>query len=159
MYEYRCKVLRVVDGDTVDVDIDLGFGIILKDERVRIMGIDTPESRTRDKVEKQFGLAAKKRLKELVGGKSGPILKTQINKDGEDMRGKFGRVLGDFTVYDSKVDAWRLVTDMLVEEGHAVAYFGGSKEEIQAKHMANRSKLIREGLVKMTLEEAGVSGQ
>ena len=159
MYEYRCKVLRVVDGDTVDVDIDLGFGIILKDERVRIMGIDTPESRTSDKIEKQFGLAAKKRLKDLVGGKSGPILKTQINKDGEDMRGKFGRVLGDFTVYDPKQDAWRMVTDMLVEEGHAVAYFGGSKEEIQAKHMANRSKLIREGLVKMTLEEAGVSGQ
>jgi len=156
MYEYRCKVLRVVDGDTVDVDIDLGFGIILKDERVRIMGIDTPESRTSDKVEKQFGLAAKKRLKDLVGGKSGPILKTQINKDGEDMRGKFGRVLGDFTVYDPKVDAWRMVTEMLVEEGHAVAYFGGSKEEIQQKHLANRSKLIREGVVKMSLKEAGV---
>ena len=59
MYEYRCKVLKVIDGDTVDVDIDLGFGIVLKDERVRLMGIDTPESRTRDKVEKQFGLASK----------------------------------------------------------------------------------------------------
>ena len=157
MYEYRCKVLRVVDGDTVDVDIDLGFGIVLKDERVRMMGIDTPESRTSDKVEKQFGLAAKKRLKELVGGKSGPILKTQINKDGEDMRGKFGRVLGDFTVFCGKTDSWRPATDILIEEGHAVAYFGGSKEEVQAKHMANRSKLIREGVVKMTLEEAGLA--
>ena len=95
MYEYRCKVIRVIDGDTVDVDIDLGFDIVLKDERVRIMGIDTPESRTRDKVEKKFGLASKARLKELIGGKSGPILKTQINKKGEDMRGKFGRILGD----------------------------------------------------------------
>ena len=65
MYEYRCKVIRVVDGDTVDVDIDLGFGVWLKDERVRIMGIDTPESRTRDKVEKLFGTAAKERLKQL----------------------------------------------------------------------------------------------
>ena len=65
MYEYRVHILRVVDGDTVDVDIDLGFGIWLRNERVRIMGIDTPESRTRDKVEKVFGLAAKKRLKEL----------------------------------------------------------------------------------------------
>ena len=120
MYEYRCKVLRVVDGDTVDVDIDLGFGIVLKDERVRIMGIDTPESRTRDKVEKLFGLASKARLKELIGGRSGPILKTQINKKGEDMKGKFGRILGDFE------------------------YFGGSKEEIQQKHMANRDKLLRE---------------
>jgi len=72
------------------------------------------------------------------------------------MRGKFGRVLGDFTVYDPKVDAWRMVTEMLVEEGHAVAYFGGSKEEIQQKHLANRSKLIREGVVKMSLKEAGV---
>ena len=156
MYEYRVKVIKIIDGDTVDVDIDLGFGIILKDERVRIMGIDTPESRTRDKVEKAFGNAAKNRVKELLANKSGPILKTQINKNGEDMRGKFGRVLGDFTVYDAKIDAWRPLTELLVEEGHAVAYFGGSKEEVQAKHIANRSKLIREGVVKMSLEEAGV---
>lgn len=151
MYEYRCKVIKVIDGDTVDVDIDLGFDIMLRDERVRIMGIDTPESRTRDKVEKKFGLASKARLKELIGGKSGPILKTQINKKGEDMRGKFGRILGDFVTEDG-----RMVTDILVEEGHAVAYFGGSKEEIQDKHMANRKKLIREGLVDVTLEEAGI---
>ena len=151
MYEYRCKVIKVIDGDTVDVDIDLGFDIIIKGERVRIMGIDTPESRTRDKVEKKFGLASKARLKELIGGKSGPILKTQINRKGEDMRGKFGRILGDFVT-----DNGRLVTDILVEEGHAVAYFGGSKEEIQDKHMANRKKLIREGLINVTLEEAGI---
>ena len=151
MYEYRCKVIKVIDGDTVDVDIDLGFDIMLRDERVRIMGIDTPESRTRDKVEKKFGLASKARLKELIGGKSGPILKTQINKKGEDMRGKFGRILGDFVTEDG-----RMVTDILVEEGHAVAYFGGSKEEIQDKHMANRKKLIREGLIDVSLEEAGI---
>ena len=151
MYEYRCKVLKVIAGDTVDVDIDLGFGIVLKDERVRLMGIDTPESRTRDKVEKQFGLASKKRLKEMLDNKSGPILKTQINKKGEDMRGKFGRILGDFVT-----DSGRLVTEILVEEGHAVAYFGGSKEEIQDKHMANRKKLIREGSIDVTLEEAGI---
>ena len=156
MYEYRCKVLKIVDGDTVDVDIDLGFGIVLKNERVRVMGIDTPESRTRDKVEKQFGLAAKKRLKEMLDNKSGPILKTQINKKGEDMKGKFGRILGDFTVYHGPTDSWRMVTEIMVEEGHAVAYFGGSKDEVQAKHMANRSKLIREGLVNMSEEQAGL---
>ena len=155
MYEYRCKVLKVIDGDTVDVDIDLGFGIILSDERVRLMGIDTPESRTRDKVEKKFGKASAKRLKEMVGGKSGPILKTQINKKGEDMKGKFGRILGDFTVEHN--GKWRMVTDILVEEGHAVAYFGGNKDEIQEKHLVNRKKLIREGLIQMTEEEAGVS--
>jgi len=156
MYEYRCKVLKIVDGDTVDVDIDLGFGIMLKNERVRVMGIDTPESRTRDKVEKQFGLAAKKRLKEMLDNKSGPILKTQINKKGEDMKGKFGRILGDFTVYHAPTDSWRMVTEIMVEEGHAVAYFGGSKDEIQQKHMANRGKLIREGVVNMSEEQAGI---
>lgn len=142
MYEYRVKVLKIVDGDTVDVDIDLGFGVWLKNERVRMMGIDTPESRTRDEVEKKFGLASKARLKELLGKDA--ILKTQINKDGEDMKGKFGRILGDFITKDN-----RMATDVLVEEGHAVAYFGGSKEEIQAKHMVNRDKLIREGKIKL----------
>lgn len=142
MYEYKAKVLKVVDGDTVDVDIDLGFGVVLANERVRIMGIDTPESRTSNKLEKVFGLASKARLKELLGKTA--ILKTQINKNGEDMKGKFGRILGDFVSKDG-----RMVTDILVEEGHAVAYFGGSKEEIQIKHEANRQKLIREGKVKV----------
>ena len=154
MYEYKCKLVKIVDGDTVDVDIDLGFGVWMKDERVRIMGIDTPESRTRDKVEKQFGLAAKKRLKELLGKTA--VLKTQVNRDGEDMRGKFGRVLGDFNVYDPNKDSWRPVTDILVEEGHAVAYFGGSKEEIRAKHMINREKLLREGKVSQADYDAAV---
>ena len=99
MWTYRCNVLKVVDGDTVDVDIDLGFGIWQKNERVRIMGIDTPESRTRDKIEKKFGLAAKAKLKTLLGKKA--VLVTTINKKGEDMKGKFGRVLGDF-LHDGK---------------------------------------------------------
>ena len=145
MYEYKCNVVKVVDGDTVDVDIDLGFGVWLKDERVRIMGIDTPESRTSDKVEKLFGLAAKEKLKSMLG--ESPTLKTQVNKDGEDMKGKFGRILGDFDVYDADKDAWRPATDILIETGNAVAYFGGSKEEVQAKHMVNRDKLLREGFV------------
>ena len=142
MYEYKCKVNRVVDGDTVDIDIDLGFGVWLKDERVRIMGIDTPESRTRDKTEKVFGLAAKARLKELLGKQT--ILKTQVGKGGEDMKGKFGRILGDFIGTDG-----RLVTEVMIEEGHCVPYFGGSKEEVQAQHMKNRERLIKEGKVKL----------
>ena len=145
MYEYKCKIERVIDGDTVDVSIDLGFGIWLYNERVRIMGIDTPESRTRDKVEKKFGLAAKNRLKSLLG--KNPVLKTQISKKGEDMRGKFGRVLGDFDVYCAKTDAWRPATQILVEEGHAVLYFGGSKDDVDAQHLANRDRLIAEGIV------------
>jgi len=138
--EYDVDVVKVVDGDTVDVDIHLGFGIILSDERVRIMGIDTPESRTSDKVEDLFGEAAKSRLKELM--KEGAKLITTEDRHGEDMKGKFGRVLGDFRLADG-----RTVTDALVEEGHAVAYFGGSKDEIAAKHLVNRQKLLREGVV------------
>ena len=141
MYEYKCKILRVVDGDTVDVDIDLGFGVWMHKERVRMMGIDTPESRTRDKVEKAFGLASKAKLKELLPIGSIQVLKTEIDKSGEDKKGKFGRILGDFLVDGKRA------TDILIEEGHAVAYFGGSKEEIQMKHMANREKLLREGVV------------
>lgn len=141
MYEYKCKVLRVVDGDTVDIDIDLGFGIWMHKERVRMMGIDTPESRTRDKVEKAFGLASKERLKELLPIGSIQHLKTEIDRSGEDKKGKFGRILGDFIVDDKRC------TDILIEEGHAVAYFGGSKDEITMKHMANREKLLREGVV------------
>ncbi len=150
MYEYKATVIKVIDGDTVDVDIDLGFGIVLKDERVRIMGIDTPESRTRDKVEKVFGLAAKERLKELLDDK--PILKTQINKDGEDMKGKFGRILGDFIVerYEGEEE---LVTDVMIEEGHAVPYHGQSKDNIKQAHLANRAKLIEEGVVDKSLVE------
>ena len=142
--EYDVTVLKVVDGDTVDVDIDLGFGVCLKDERVRIMGIDTPESRTSDRVEDLFGEAAKARLKELM--KHGGKLITTEDRKGEDMKGKFGRILGDFYVERYEGQRER-VTDILVEEGHAVAYFGGSKEEIQMKHMANREKLLREGVV------------
>jgi micrococcal nuclease len=149
MYEYKARVIRVVDGDTVDVDIDLGFGIWLNNERVRIMGIDTPESRTRDKIEKQFGLAAKKRLKELL--KTYCTLKTQVSSNGEDMKGKFGRILGDFQVYDDKKDSYRPVSQVLIDEGHAVAYYGGDKEEVHLQHLANRKRLIAEGVV--TLEE------
>lgn len=142
--EYDVTVIKVVDGDTVDVDIDLGFGVCLKDERVRIMGIDTPESRTSDIVEKLFGTAAKKRLYSLLE-KDAKLITTE-DKNGEDMKGKFGRILGDFYVerYEGKKEK---VTDVMIEEGHAVAYFGGSKEEIQMKHLANRQKLLREGVV------------
>ena len=150
MYEYRCKILKVVDGDTVDVDIDLGFGVWLKKERVRMMGIDTPESRTRDKVEKLFGLTAKQYVKDNMPTNSMQVLKTEIDRSGGDKKGKFGRILGDFILDDKKL------TDMMIEDGHAVAYFGGSKEEIQMKHMANREKLLREGTVSKKDHDAAV---
>jgi micrococcal nuclease len=145
MYDYKCNVVKVVDGDTVDVDIDLGFGIWMRDERVRVMGIDTPESRTRDLVEKKFGLAAKERLKGLLGKTS--VLRTQVSKSGEDMKGKFGRILGDFDVYCHDTDTWRPVTQVMIEEGHAVEYHGQSKDDIKEAHLANRERLWEEGVV------------
>ena len=142
MYEYKALINRIIDGDTVDVDIDLGFGIWLRDERERVMGIDTPESRTSDKVEKQFGLAAKDRVVELIPEGTVQILKTEVNKDGEDMKGKFGRILGDFMT-----DEGDFITEVLIDEGHAVEYNGQSKEDIRDQHYKNRKRLISEGKV------------
>ena len=147
--EYDVTVIKVVDGDTVDVDIDLGFGICLKDERVRVMGIDTPESRTSNKVEKLFGLAAKNRLYELLEHNAKLI--TTEDKSGEDMKGKFGRILGDFRAADG-----RLVTEIMIEEGHCVPYFGGSKDDTQAAHEVNRKRLLSEGIVSIQEYEEAI---
>jgi|TARA_B110000259_G_scaffold181265_1_gene223031 micrococcal nuclease len=131
MYEYRTKVVRVVDGDTVDVDVDLGFGVWLRKERVRLYGIDTPESRTRDKEEKKYGLAAKAFLKKALG--TSPILKT--TKDG---KGKYGRILGEFIVDDGETGTRVNINQLLIEEHHAAAYHGQSKDEIAEQHLINR---------------------
>ena len=120
MYEYKCNIVKVVDGDTVDVDIDLGFGVWMKDERVRIMGIDTPESRTRNLAEKALGLASKARLKELLKGQK---VKIATSKEG---KGKFGRILADVIVIDKEGHETNC-NNQLIEEGHARPYFGGSK--------------------------------
>lgn len=138
MHEYRVKIRKIVDGDTVDVDIDLGFGIWVHNERVRIMGIDTPESRTSDKVEKVFGLLAKERLSSLLGDEA--VLETRVSKKGEDMKGKFGRVLGTFRTINGED-----VAKVLIREMHAVAYEGGDKAEIQEQHLHNRRTLVATG--------------
>jgi micrococcal nuclease len=148
MYEYRVKIVRIIDGDTVDVDIDLGFGIWIHKERVRIMGIDTPESRTRDLVEKLFGLAAKKRLEELLGEYS--ILRTIKPGKNDD---KFGRILGDFID-----DAGRFVTKIMMEEGHCVPYYGDAKELTQEQHLKNRERLLEEGVVSREAYEKALKG-
>ena len=92
MHEYKCKMIKVVDGDTVDVDIDLGFGVWMRKQRIRLYGIDTPESRTRDLEEKKYGLAAKDFLVKWTNA-GGLVLKTH-----KDDRGKFGRILGETMV-------------------------------------------------------------
>jgi len=138
LYEYKVANIEVVDGDTVDVDIDLGFGIWMKNQRVRLYGIDAPESRTKDKIEKVFGLAAKKRLEEILSMSDDIVLRSV-----KDIRGKFGRILGDFVVYDLAGTSG----DLLCAEGYAVRYLGQSKKEIQDEHEKNRKRLISEGKV------------
>ena len=93
MYEYSCKIVKVIDGDTVDVDIDLGFELWLKKQRIRLYGVDTPESRTRDLVEKKYGLAAKAFVQKFLPVGSKQVLRTEL-----DDRGKFGRILGHFVI-------------------------------------------------------------
>ena len=121
MHEYKVNILKVVDGDTVDVDIDLGFGVWLRNEKV-------------------FGEAAKQRLTSLLSSEA--VLKSQVSKMGENMKGKFGRILGDFKTINDQI-----VSTTLMEEGHAVAYNGGDKEAVQAQHLKNRQRLIDEGKV------------
>ena len=137
MYEYKCKILRVIDGDTADVDIDLGFGVWLRKHRIRFAGIDTPESRTRDLVEKKYGIAAKAYVQAYLPDGSDQTLVTV-----KDAKGKYGRILGKFWVFDSKTDAWRMLNDMMIEAHMAVEYHGKSKEEIAEAHLENRRKLV-----------------
>lgn len=134
MYEYRCKLRKVVDGDTVDIDIDLGFGVWLQDERVRLFGIDTPESRTRDLEEKKYGLAAKAFVEKHLN-EEWLILKTKEY----DAKGKFGRILGELWRTSTLAD--KSLNDYLIDNFHAVAYNGHSKEDISELHLANRSIL------------------
>ena len=131
MYEYRCKVVKIIDGDTVDVDIDLGFGVWLHKERIRLYGIDTPESRTRDLEEKKYGLAAKQFLTRMLNDDGGILLKTH-----KDAEGKFGRILGELWRTTNYAD--QSINEYMVEKSHAVEYFGQSKEDIEKEHLENR---------------------
>ena len=133
MYEYDCRIKRVVDGDTIDLDIDLGFGTWRCSERIRLYGVDTPECRTRDAQEKAAGLLAKGFVEEAlhVGGTY-----TLTTKE----KGKFGRYLG--TIYlteDTSINA------ALVKERLAVPYFGQSKVRVKEAHLANRNFLKEKG--------------
>jgi micrococcal nuclease len=141
--EYEAELIKVLDGDTIDCYIDMGFDIKIK-KRIRYMGIDTWESRTRDLDEKKKGLAAKARNKELLEAGS-----FKLKSFGT---GKFGRVLGEIFVspeyvgdhinecitnpdsgIDLSTDGWVSVNDILIEEGHAYDYHGGKKKDFKAE--------------------------
>lgn len=134
MHEYRCKIVKIIDGDTVDVDIDLGFGVWLHKERIRMYGIDTPESRTRDLEEKKYGLAAKEFLTNMLDDDGGIVLKT--HKDG---KGKFGRILGELWRTTDFAD--QSINEYMIEKHHAVRYMGQSKDAIAEAHLENRKHL------------------
>ena len=131
MYEYSCKVERVVDVDTIDVVLNLGFDILYK-SRVRLYGIDTPESRTRNLDEKARGKMAGAFLKDAIEKGEKVIIQTKL----KDSRGKFGRVLGNVIVDGININ------QTMIENFLAVAYFGQSKAEVEAEHLVNREKLI-----------------
>ena len=141
MYEYNCNIVKVVDGDTVDVDIDLGFGMWLRNERVRLYGIDTPECRTRDPEEKQAGLYAKKVVTDYLP-KNKPAILVTI----KDKGGKFGRTLGKFKIKE-KEDKWFWLHETMIKNHIGVEYHGQSKYDIDEQHVVNRKILKEKGLI------------
>jgi len=119
MYEYRIKkVLKVVDGDTIDVDIDLGFNISYT-QRVRLAGIDTPESRTKDAREKALGLEVKDKLKKAIDAAKDVVVKTELPDSSE----KYGRILG-WVYLDGDTKS---LNEQLIDEGYAWGYMGDTK--------------------------------
>ena len=140
MFEYQCKIVKVIDGDTADVDIDLGFGVWMKKQRIRFYGVDTPESRTSNKEEKVYGLAAKHFVENYLPKGSTQVLRTR--KDGV---GKYGRILGEFVVFDGSKDMETTLNKLLIDTHNAVAYFGQSKDDIEEEHIKNRSLVKLDG--------------
>ena len=133
MYEYKCTVVKVVDGDTVDVDIDLGFGVWMRKQRIRMYGIDAPESRTSNRLEKPYGIASKKFLIGMLDDKE-LILKTH-----KDAKGKYGRILGE--IWRTTDFADQSINEYMIEKHHAVRYMGQSKIDIAEQHIKNRLKI------------------
>ena len=140
MYEYRATLRRIVDGDTVDVDIDLGFDIVLSNQRIRLYGIDAPESRTRDLEEKKFGKLAAKFLEDNLPATF--TLRTKL-----DGKGKFGRILGELVCYYSEFDREVSLNNIMTLKNLAVEYTGQSKDDIEEEHLRNREILYEQGMV------------
>jgi micrococcal nuclease len=135
-----------VDGDTVDVDIDLGFDMWIHNERVRLYGIDTPESRTRDLEEKKAGLFAKDVVLHYLPEGSKQVLRTH-----KDKVGKYGRVLGEFVIYDSLTDRQTTINQFMIDHKIGVEYSGKSKDEIVKQHIENRKYLEEKDMFNLFL--------
>ena len=134
MHEYKAKITKIIDGDTIRCDIDLGFDIVMANQTIRLFGIDTPESRTRDLEEKFYGNISKQFLNDYCPKGSYITLRTHLDK-----KGKFGRILGELIV--NKVN----LNEQMIEENLAVAYHGQSKMDIEKEHLYNRTQLSHRG--------------
>ena len=142
MYEYRATLLKIVDGDTIDCDIDLGFGIVLTNQRIRLYGIDTPESRTRDLEEKKFGKLAAQYIEDHIKVSTSFTLRSRLDK-----KGKYGRILGELICFVPEFDREMSLNDAMITKKLAVKYFGQSKDDIEDEHLKNREHLYEQGLV------------
>ncbi len=129
---YNATVVRIVDGDTIRLDIDLGFDIVLKNQSVRLYKVDTPECRTRDLKEKAAGLLAKSVVQNLIAVGERVFIRTKL-----DTKGKFGRLLGTIITTDNIN-----INEHLVNNNYAVEYYGQSKTEVQSKHDENYNILV-----------------
>ncbi len=136
MHEYKARVNHIVDGDTIDVDIDLGFNVWLYKQRIRLYGVDTPESRTRDLVEKRFGKLAKSIIEQHCP--VGTIIVLRTKMDSKSV-GKYGRVLGTLIVNELNINEY------LVNNNYAVQYTGQHKDTIHQLHLDNRKVLVERG--------------
>ena len=140
MYQYRAKILKILDGDTVEIDLDLGFNITLAAQKVRLSGIDTPESRTTDTEEKPRGLLSKKKLQEKLPVGSYLTIETLRADSNDD---KFGRILGIFIAQDgTNINQW------MIANNYAVSYLGENKELVKEAHQQNKKILILRGELK-----------
>ena len=137
MYQYTAKIIKVLDGDTVIIDLDLGFNIVLVNQKVRLAGVDTPESRTSNAEEKPRGILSKKKLQEKLPVGSYAKIETLKSDNNDD---KFGRILGTFIAEDgTKINQW------MIDNNYAVVYLGENKELVKEAHDKNNQILVKRG--------------
>ena len=153
IYEYNCIIDRVVDGDTIDVHIDLGFDTWARNQRIRLHEIDTPETRTSDVIEEHFGELAEQFVKQML-----PVGSVQrLVSKAYNAKGSYGRILADFEFYDAPNDRWTSLSEVLVDTGYAATYRTGQDQALmEQEHLNNRRRLIDAGISTMTYEEAGI---
>lgn len=138
LYKYNCIIERIIDGDTIEINIDLGFDNWIMHERVRLVNIDCPETRTRDLVEKEFGILAHRRVEELIPiGSKHILVSNEYNR-----RGGFGRVIGDILINDGTA-----LRDTLINERHGVPWLPNDREQMKKLHLENRDYILNTGVL------------